>query len=113
MGLSNELDRNRIELDPKRIDPLPSKCIVRRRMAETKKGAIFLAPVRSNREALFEGWVVKIGSEPPEEYKGIGEGDHVFFSYQVDGTDSAFFFWENSHYAIIPIEAIQLVTYAK
>ncbi len=112
MGLSNELDRARIELDPKRIDPLPSKCIIRRKMAATKHGGLFLPQSKSNKEALFEGFIVKIGSDIPPEYKDIKNGDHVWFSYQVGGDDSCFFFWENSHFAIVPIEAIQLVAYA-
>lgn|SRR3990167_6273127 len=111
MGLSNELDRNRIELDPKRINPLPSKCIIRRKMAAAKRGALFLPQAKSNKEALFEGFVVKIGSDVPGGYEDVRPGDHVYFSYQVGGDDSCFFFWENSHFAIIPTEAIQAIAY--
>lgn len=112
MGLTNELDRNRIELDPNRINVAPTKCIVRRKLTETKRGNLYLPQAKSNKEALFEGFVVKIGDEKPFGYERIQRGDHVWFSYQVGGDDSCFFVWGDNHYAIIPTESIQLLATA-
>lgn len=109
MGITNELDRHRFEMDPHTINVMPTKCIVRRKTADTKKGSLYLPQAKDNKEALFEGWIAKIGDQAPEDYEDLQVGNHVFFSYQVGADDSAFFTWQDSHYAIIPIEAIQLV----
>lgn len=107
---SNVLDRNPTTgVNPNRLTPARGKCVVKRVMGAEKKGMLYLPEDARARKPLFEGTIVSISAEPGADYEKLNVGDHVYFSYQVGGDDSAFLSWEGEHYALIPAEAIQMV----
>ena len=106
---SNELDRHVIEMDPSRIRPLGNKLIVKRSVANDKKGSLYLPENAKERKPTFEGVVIAVGGEPGPDEMDVMIGDYVHFSYAVNGQDSAFLTWKGESYAIIPYEAVQMI----
>lgn len=109
MTYSNELDRHVIEMDPTKIKPLGNKLIVKRSLANDKKGSLYLSENAKERKPTFEGVVIAVGGEPGPDEMDVMIGDYVYFSYAVNGQDSAFLTWKGESYAIIPYEAVQMI----
>ena len=106
--LSNELDRSRFDMDPDKFEPAATKAVIRRIVVDDLHRGLVLPSNSKAKRPLFEGHIVKMGSEIPDGYEDLSVGQHVWFSYQVGADDSAFFDFEGQHYAVIPIEAIQM-----
>lgn len=106
---TNELDRHVLEADPKKIKPLGNKIIVKRTIADDKKGSLFMPENAKARRPTFEGVVVAVGGEPGPDEIDVMISDYVYFSYAVNGQDSAFLTWKGESYAIIPYEAVQMI----
>ena len=110
MGYSNELDRTPVRgVNPNKMIPMGSKLIVKRKLGDVAKNGLYIPENAKARRPTFEGTVVAVGANPPEECRDLRPGNEVAFSYQVGGDDSAFLVWEGAHYAVIPFDAVQLV----
>lgn len=108
--MSNEMDRAPATgIDPRRIRPMGKKLVIKRTLGAERVGKLFVPAGAKARRPQFEGDVIALGAEPPPEYADLAVGDHVWFSYQVGGDDSAFLTWEDASYAVIPFDAVACV----